>query len=180
MVRPIDLAQQIEERNHALFNSGFVALENHDNQSGKRFLGENPTHAITFLQPERTGGNPRFHRTSTEAQFRDKRSRDVFYHCDERWFKGHVCKSQVNVILVDEEEVNPEVTHGEIDLATLVSMVVNPEVKVSLNSVVEISSPKTMKVRGIIGNQLVVTLIDLGATRNFISCQLVTTLYLLI
>ncbi|XP_042758298.1 uncharacterized protein LOC122198198 [Lactuca sativa] len=172
----IELAQQIEARNRALFASGFGALGNRGSQSGKRVLGGNSTHTITFPQPERTGGNPRVQRTLTEAQIQDKRNRGVCYRCDERWFKGHVCKSQVNVIVVDEEEANPEGTPDEIDPATLVSTEVNPEIEVSLNSVAGLSSPKTMKVRGVIGNQPVVTLIDPGATHNFIAAHLVSTL----
>lgn len=133
--RAIDLAQQIEERNRALFASGFGSLGIRGNQTGGRSIGGNPTHSTTFSQPGRSGSNARPHRTLTEAQIQDKRSRGVCYRCDDRWFKGHVCKSQVNVILVDEEEQTPEVPPDEVDPATLVSTEVSPEVEVSLNSV---------------------------------------------
>lgn len=48
--------------------------------------------------------------------------------------------------------------------------------EVSLNSVVGLSFPKTMKARGAIRNQPVVTLIDPGVTHNFITSHLVSTL----
>lgn len=40
--------------------------------------------------------------------------------------------------------------------------------EVSFNSVVGISNPKTMKLKGIIGNKEVVVMVDPGATHNFI------------
>lgn len=48
--------------------------------------------------------------------------------------------------------------------------------KVSLNSVAGLSSPKTMKLRSQIMGQPVVALIDPGATHNFISLSLVEDL----
>lgn len=83
------------------------------------------------------------------------------------------------MILIDEDH-NTEDEADDADPITLVCTEVNPEVEVSLNSVADLSSPKTMKVRGAIGNQPVVTLIDPGATHNFISSQLITTLEILV
>lgn len=46
----------------------------------------------------------------------------------------------------------------------------------SLNSVVGIENPKTMKLKGVINGQDVVVMIDLGATHNFISLKTVEKL----
>ena len=48
--------------------------------------------------------------------------------------------------------------------------------ELSLNSVVGLSYPKTMKVKGKIAQQELVTLIDCGASHNFISKKLVQKL----
>lgn len=50
--------------------------------------------------------------------------------------------------------------------------------KVSLNSVVGLSSPKTMKLKGVIQDQEVLVMIDPGATHNFISTGTVARLKL--
>ena len=46
-------------------------------------------------------------------------------------------------------------------------------VRLSLSSVVGLTTPKTMKMQGAIGEQLMVILIDNKATHNFISSELV-------
>ena len=54
----------------------------------------------------------------------------------------------------------------------------NQVVEVSLNSVVGLTSPKTLKLAGEINNQKVVVLINSGASHNFISNELVSVLKL--
>lgn len=49
-------------------------------------------------------------------------------------------------------------------------------VELSMNSVVGLTSPKTMKVRGTVKGQDVVVLIDSGATDNFMSWELIKEL----
>lgn len=51
-------------------------------------------------------------------------------------------------------------------------------ISVSLNSIVGIDNPKTMKMLGIINGMEVVVMIDSGATHNFISIPLVEKLCL--
>ncbi|XP_024026844.1 uncharacterized protein LOC112093161 [Morus notabilis] len=46
-------------------------------------------------------------------------------------------------------------------------------VELSLNSVVGLTAPKTMKLQGQVGGCEVIILIDSGATHNFIACDLV-------
>ena len=50
--------------------------------------------------------------------------------------------------------------------------------EVSLNSVVGLTTPKTMKLKGMIGEQEVVVLIDPGITYNFSSLDLVNRMQL--
>lgn len=69
-------------------------------------------------------------------------------------------------MLLDEDE-DMELEGGNNDGPT--SPVEEMPVKVSLNSIIGLTNPKTMKLKGLIGHEEVVVLIDPGATHNFLS-----------
>ncbi|KAI9191138.1 hypothetical protein LWI28_004127 [Acer negundo] len=88
----------------------------------------------------------------------------------------------MNVLIthVEEEKEEPE-SAPELEAEPGMEMVeISKTVEVSLNSVVGLTTPKTMKMKGIVGDLEVVTLIDPRATHNFISTNLVHKLKLLI
>lgn len=110
-------------------------------------------------------------RRLTDKELQEKRAKGLCYRCDDKWVQGHRCKrKELSVMLIDEEE-DAEIEAGEA--------VNNPveefPAEVSLNSVVGLSNPKTMKVKGLIGDMMVVVMIDPGATHNFISKNAVKT-----
>ena len=69
-------------------------------------------------------------------------------------------------MVVQEEEMAKE----EIEDEGIMSEAI-PLAKISLNSVVGLTNPKTLQARGCVGEQSVVVLIDPGATHNFISIK---------
>lgn len=72
------------------------------------------------------------------------------------------------MLLVDEEEELPDEEEplAEEEVAA----------EVSLCSVIGLTNPKTMKIKGEIGGQQVIIMIDPGATHNFISLKTVEQL----
>lgn len=68
--------------------------------------------------------------------------------------KGNVCKTQVNVILVEDgEESGEDPDNGDatgMKPTTLDLVEVAPVIEVSLSSVAGLSSPKTMKLKGVV------------------------------
>ncbi|KAL4556342.1 hypothetical protein LXL04_038991 [Taraxacum kok-saghyz] len=126
--RAMDLAQQIEEKNRALKSSGFgnLGLRN-------QTYSKNGTHTTPI----------------DNAQIQEKRAKGLCYKCDEKWNRNHRCKTQINVILIEEEEVqNDEESDGdEPEKTMLTAAEVGPVIDVLLSSVAGLSAPKTMKLQ---------------------------------
>jgi hypothetical protein len=111
-------------------------------------------------------------RRLTDVEMSEKRARGIWFKCDGKYSRVHVCARKELAILVlyddgsEIEYVDDEST--EFSYAG-VTEEITPTVAISLNSVV---APKTMKVEEILGGQAVIVLVDSGASHNFISQSL--------
>lgn len=92
---------------------------------------------------------------------------------------GHQCKKkELNVLVVSDRtsEWSRESEENEVFLDAREEPEAGEVVLLSINSVVGLSNPKTMKVKGRIAQREVVVLIDSGASHNFISTDVVMDL----
>ena len=75
----------------------------------------------------------------------DRKDKGICYRCDEKNFVGHRCKNkQLQVLLVEEDDTEREM-RGEEDENDQPLMA--DVAKLSMNLVVDISTPKTVKLR---------------------------------
>lgn len=95
----------------------------------------------------------------TDSELQAKREKGLCYRSDEKYSFGHIYKkTELHVLVVsDGVEASDDGTVEE-------EKEVGHTVELSLTSVMGLITPKTMKVRGTIGQQEVVVLIDCGAT----------------
>lgn len=152
----------------------------HPNQATSNYLPRFNTASGSQPSPVGKNGNSTFKRLS-EAELQAKREKGLCFRCDEKYTIGHRCKNrELDVMLIHEEEGTAAVEEvGDILQVVEEDKVLEKEgeaVELSINSVVGLTSPHTMKVKGRIGEQEVVVLVDCGATHNFISVELVQKL----
>lgn len=119
-------------------------------------------------------------RRLTDKELQDKRARGLCFRCDEKWSIGHRCKRrELSVLLIEKEEdegtefigSDPPMSPTEEALTE-----VTIHLEVSLNSVIGLSNPRIMKLKGVLRGREVVVMIDTGATQNFILLALVEEL----
>lgn len=118
-------------------------------------------------------------RKLSDKELQAKRAKGECFRCDEKWSAGHRCRQrELSVILLQGDEGDDEISDAfevvQVKDETSESDSVRPEI--SLNSVVGITNPKTMKMLGEIMGQKVVVMVDPGATHNFISLAAVERL----
>ena len=123
----------------------------------------------------------------SDAEFQAKREKGLCFKCDEKYYSGHKCKAkeirELRMFVVRADDVDEEIIEeDEYDLKGLKTMELQNDlgevVELCINSVVGLTNPGTMKIRGTIQSKEVVVLVDCGATHNFISDRLVMTLKL--
>ncbi|GJS75037.1 putative mitochondrial protein [Tanacetum coccineum] len=114
----------------------------------------------------------------TDSELHEKLTKGLCFRCGQKYGPGHQCPSlTLQVLLVgenDEESLEEDMEVEDVDHAHL------DVIEVSLNSVMGFTSNHTMKLRGIIGDIVVVVLIDSGATHNFMSTRVVKQLGIMV
>lgn len=120
---------------------------------------------------------PPFRRLTPEEVARWK-AEGLCFKCDEKFHRNHLCaKPELTVLLLHADGTETELLEEQCEVEEAVEEEVEAVVsEVSINSVVGLTSPRTMKLRGTIEREGVVVLIDSGASHNFISEKLVAKL----
>ncbi|VFQ72131.1 unnamed protein product [Cuscuta campestris] len=95
----------------------------------------------------------------TRAERLEKDAKGLCYNCDQKWHKGHKCGRFIRIMGEDDgEEEEPE-EDEEIEVAADIS---------SLNSMSGVTTPRSLRLTGKIGQQGLDVLIDGGSTHNFV------------
>lgn len=112
----------------------------------------------------------------SQNELQERSRKGLCFKCGEKWGREHVCSMKnYQLILMEvkeeeeEEEVFEEAEDGEFVLEGKV-------LQLSLNSKEGLTSNRSFKVKGQIGEREILILIDCGATSNFISQDLVAEL----
>ena len=79
-----------------------------------------------------------------DAELQQHREKELCYRYDEKFYPGHRCKrKELSVMVVQEEEMAEEEIEDELTLSEAI-----PLAEISLNSVVGLTNPKTLRAKG--------------------------------
>lgn len=164
--KTMDLAQKVEDKINILKEQkkGSRLFKN-DGLNSSNNIGDFPkTNERGTTVGERHGG----YRRLTDAELQAKRAKGLCYRCDEKYTVGHQCKKpELQVLVRQEIEVGDNEEVEETNTEARDVQTEAQTVEVSLNSVVGLTPPKTMKMTGNINGLAVVVLVDSGASHNF-------------
>ncbi|KAL2894117.1 Retrotransposon-derived protein PEG10 [Bienertia sinuspersici] len=140
-----------------------------------------------YYSYQRSLGNPATKpvgevRRLSEKELQEKREKGLCFRCDEKWSVNHRCRRKELSILLSQVEDEGVFEEGEIlspGSDGLEEAQCEPvQTGVSLNSVLGLTNPKTLKLRGTVDGQEVVVMVDPGATHNLVSTETVARLKL--
>ncbi|XBI82474.1 hypothetical protein VPH35_091156 [Triticum aestivum] len=105
-----------------------------------------------------------------------RRINGLCYSCGDKYMPGHVCAksptAQVHVMQSD----NSAILSDEILDAVITQEEAMAEMQLSVNALSGADHPKTLRLRALIGNQVVIILVDSGSTSSFIDSALLQRL----
>ena len=121
----------------------------------------------------------------SDAEFQSRKEKGLCFCCNEKYSHDHKCKTKEQrelcmlVVMAENEEYEiieeDDTEQKELNVVEVVQEE-QTVVVLSINSVVGLSNPVTMKVKGKLQGKEIIILIDCGATHNFISESLLEEL----
>ncbi|KAA0056171.1 ty3-gypsy retrotransposon protein [Cucumis melo var. makuwa] len=149
----------------------------------------NTTFPIQTITLRSSNANEVHRETNTRrlpnADFQPRREKELCFRCNEKYSADHKCKMKElhelrMFVVVNENEEYEIIEEKEGEEKELAMMVVKENnkgyAKLSINSVIGLDDPGTMKVRGKLHDEDIIILIDCGATHNFLLEKLVEKL----
>jgi hypothetical protein len=178
----MDRALLLEEKNEAFLKRGIGGRE--------RAEGRDRNSTTKFRDPGDFGGARKEVEKSgtvsgdrwkgkrlSPAELEDRHKRGLCFKCGEKWGRDHTCKfKHMSLRLCEwnsDEEDNEEVIEDSGEEEVVGGL---KTLQLSLHSKEGFTSNKSFKVWTMIGERQVCTLIDSGATSNFITSRLVEEL----
>ena len=124
---------------------------------------------------------PRRRLNLAKAELQVRREKALCFHCNEKFSLGHWCKQELHILIGHEderEEGEVEDTREGMDSSSRPAAKNLETMELSINSVLGLTLPSTMKIKGKLGPKEVTILIDCKATHNFLSMEFVEELKL--
>lgn len=87
-------------------------------------------------------------RRLTESEYQEKKAKGLCFKCDEKWEANHMCKKKELSVLLAEENDSGGALEEDVEAAVEEESERNANPEVSLYSTVDLTQPKTMRLKG--------------------------------
>ncbi|XP_061360057.1 uncharacterized protein LOC133304100 [Gastrolobium bilobum] len=140
------------------------------------------TGSSRLLESQDSSGSRNNGRRLPQGQLQERSRLGLCFKCEERWNPNHRCKvRQLQVLIIDDDEVEEDKQMVARESTTAADQQeVGEALQISMHSLLGLSSSRTLKLWGQIEKEPVVTLIDCGASHNFVSKDVASRLRLLV
>ncbi|GJT98869.1 transposon ty3-I gag-pol polyprotein [Tanacetum coccineum] len=138
-------------------------------------------------RPKPVYNNAPYKKQLTQKELDDKRAKNQWFYCDQKYVPGHKCSGKLFSLEIVEENRGSEEEMGEqfeegmfgFEDNSTENMIADQNVcnsknesptqpQISLNAISRVNTFQTMRVKGQINNKPVNILIDCGSTHNFL------------
>lgn len=108
-----------------------------------------------------------------------RRAHDLCFKCGDKYVPGHVCVKPDNAQLKAMEVQEDQVILSDDNLdAVVASDMVEDDCNLSLHAMAGTCSASTLQLRAMVGNQVILILVDSGSSHSFVTADLCTRLQL--
>ncbi|RWW36239.1 hypothetical protein BHE74_00058751 [Ensete ventricosum] len=114
----------------------------------------------------------------TRDELRERSAKGLCWHCDEPWSHEHCCKKGQLLMIEPVEDEDSEPYEEGLEPKEEATEEEPQPADYAVHALASYSNPQTMKVRGLLKQQPIIILIDMGSTNNFLNSKVATHLAL--
>ncbi|RZS19402.1 hypothetical protein BHM03_00051816 [Ensete ventricosum] len=111
-------------------------------------------------------------------ELRERSAKGLCWHCDEPWSRKHRCKKGRLLIIELAEDEDNETSEEALEPEEEAMEEESQPTDYAVHVLADYSNPQTMKVGGLLKQQLIIVLIDTSSINNFLNSKVVARLAL--
>ncbi|RWV78139.1 hypothetical protein GW17_00060939 [Ensete ventricosum] len=114
----------------------------------------------------------------TRDELRERSAKELCWHCNEPWSREHHYKKGQLLMIEPAEDEDNEISEEALEPKEEVMEEESQPANYAVHALVGYSNPQMMKVRGLLKQQLITVLIDMGSANNFLNSKVAARLAL--
>ncbi|RWV96413.1 hypothetical protein GW17_00040875 [Ensete ventricosum] len=114
----------------------------------------------------------------TRDELRERSTKELCWHCNKPWSREHHCKKGRLLVIEPVEDEDNETSEKALEPKEEAMEEESPPANYAVHPLADYSNPQMMKVGGLLKQQPITVLIDMGSTNNFLNSKIAACLAL--